>query len=838
MIKQKKSILTQALQHLGAVLLFLLLTFVYFTPTFSGKVLPQADIHQFEGMSHELSKYYHEEGVSSAWTGTMFSGMPSYQIGVWGSYPNLFEYVERPLKALGHTEAGPVFAGMLMAYVLFVAMGFGFVPSILGAIGFSLSSYNIIIIEAGHVTKAWAIAYMPLLVAGVLVMFRRKYILGGVLMALGLVLQIKSNHLQITYYTGILCFVLYLGFVIKNIIAKDFKGILKASGVLAVAITLACLCNLSGFYGNYEMAEESTRGKSELSQPTETEKQSSGLDKDYAFAWSYGKAETLSLLIPDIHGGASGGKLSSSSNIYNQLKNNGAQVSADGVDGMPTYWGDQPFTSGPVYFGAVVCFLFVLGMIIINNKLKWILLFATVFFIFLSWGRNFDAFNSLFFYHFPMYSKFRTVSMALVIPALTMLVVAVWSLKEFFVEGVDKKKLMKALYISGGVTAGLCLFFWLLPDFFFNFTTEKDAQWQSQYPEWFYSSIIQDRKDLLSSDALRSFMFIAVSALVLWASTKISMKKSTLAVVCSSIIAVLVLADLWSVDKRYLNHAMYESRSTYNVDKKFPKSMADNIILSDKSPSYRVLNLNNPFNESGTSYYHKSIGGYHAAKLKRYQELIDYRLQNEIIQIIQSFNTQDQDSIIGSFKNLTALNMLNAKYIIYNPGQAPLVNPYCLGNAWFVQDYSFVNTADEEIAALNTLNPAKTAVIDKKFDADLQGLSIVPDSTASISMTLYKPDRVVYKAKTQAEQLAVFSEVYYAKGWEAYIDGQLVPHVRANWTLRALRIPAGEHEIEFKFIPHDYYATRNVSTASSIVLMLLIVGSIVMMIRQQNTSKE
>ena len=834
MIKQEKSILFKSLQHAGAVLLFLLLTFVYFTPAFNGKVLHQGDVHQFEGMSRELSEYYHKEGVSSAWTGTMFSGMPAYQIGIWGSSPNLFDYVEKPLNALGHTDAGPVFAAMLMAYVFFVVMGFGFVPSLLGAIAFSLSSYNIIIIEAGHVTKAWAIAYMPLIVGGVLVMFRRKYLLGGVLMALGLVLQIKSNHLQITYYTGILCVILYLAFIAKTIIDKDFKALLKATGILTVAVVLACLCNLSSFYGNYEMAQESTRGKSELSQPSATEKQSSGLDKDYAFAWSYGKAETVSLLIPDVHGGSSGGKLGTSSNIYNQLRNNGAQIPADGVDGMPTYWGDQPFTSGPVYFGAIICFLFVLGMIIIKNKLKWVLLFATVFFIFLSWGRNLDAFNSLFFYHFPLYSKFRTVSMALVIPALTMLIVAVWGIKEFFEEGIDKKKLLKALYISGGVTAGLCLFFWLMPDFFFNFTSEKDAQWQSQYPDWFYNAIVQDRKDLLSADALRSFLFIAVVVALLWGSTKINMQKGVLALVCTSIITVLVLADLWSVDKRYLSHDMFQSKSVRTSANKFPKSMADNMILTDNSPSYRVLNLNNPFNESGTSYYHKSIGGYHAAKLKRYQELIDFRLQGEIMNIIAAFNTQDQDSIINSFKGLTALNMLNAKYIIYNPGAAPLVNPYSLGNAWFVQKYSFVNNADEEIAALNTLDVANAAVVDKKFENDLTGFSYIPDSTATIAMTQYRPDGVVYKTNTQSEQLAVFSEVYYAKGWEAYVDGELVPHFRANWTLRAMRIPAGVHEVEFKFIPRDYYTTRTISMASSIVLILLLLGSFGVMARRRD----
>lgn len=834
MINQEKSLLKRILPHVGAILCFLFITLIYFSPVLiDGKVLPQADRHQFEGMSHELMKYYHDEGESSAWTGSMFSGMPAYQIGIWGSEHNMVSYIEAPLKLLGHTSAGPMFAGMIMAYILFVAMGFGVIPSILGAIAYSFSSYNIIIIEAGHVTKAWAIAYMPLVIAGFLVIFQKKYIFGGLLMALGLCLQVKSNHLQITYYTGLLCLILYIGYVINSIIKKEIKDLLKASVILAIAVIVAVLCNLPGFYSNYEMAQESTRGKSELSQPTTSEKQSSGLDKDYAFAWSYGKSETLSLLIPNIHGGKSGGLLGPESNVYKQLKANGAQVPANGVQ-MYTYWGDQPFTSGPVYFGAIICFLFVLGMIIIKNNLKWVLFIATIFFIFLSWGKNFETFNDLFFYHFPLYSKFRAVSTALVIPALTMIIIAVWGLKEFFTETISTHKKLKVLYISGGITAGLCLFFWLLPDFFFNFTSEADNQWKSQYPDWFYNALLQDRKDLFTADALRSFLFIVFATAILWVSVKIKSKDYNLVTwICAGGITVLVIADLWNIDRRYLNSDMFERKSTYQQSK-FPKTKADEIILQDQGISYRVLNLNNPFNESNTSYYHKSIGGYHAAKLKRYQELIDYRLQNEINEIISSFQSQNIDTIISSFKGLNALNMLNAKYIIFDAGQPPIENPYRLGNAWFVSDFHFVNNADEEIKEINNINPGQTAVIDKKFENLLSGFSIIPDSTASIVMTSYKPNKVSYKTSVKDEQLAVFSEIYYANGWQAFIDGKPVPHLRANWTLRALRIPAGEHEVEFKFIPTQYNATQTISTIFSSILVILFLGSIVIFFRKMN----
>ncbi|MFR9165796.1 MAG: YfhO family protein [Dysgonomonas sp.] len=838
MINQEKSLVKKILPHVGAIVCFLIITFAYFSPLLEGKTLPQSDVQQYEGMAQELREYYIKEGASSAWTGSMFSGMPSYQIGVWGSNPNLLDYLERPLKTIGASSAGPVFTGMLMAYILFVVMGFGVIPAMLGAVAYSLSSYNIIIIEAGHVTKAWTLAYMPMVVASMMALFRRKFLISGLLMALGLCMMIKSNHLQVTYYAGLLCALLYIGFLIKSILNKEYKGLLKASGILVIAVILAVLPNLSTIYGNYEMGHESIRGKSELSQPTESEKQSSGLDKDYAFAWSYGKGETLSLLIPNIQGGASGGLLGPESNFYKQINSlaraSGQQLPSEGIQ-SPTYWGDQPFTSGPVYFGAVICFLFLLGMIIIKSKVKWILLAATVLFIFLSWGRNFESFNDFFFYHFPFYNKFRAVSMGLVIPALTMIIVAVWGVVEFFSGNIEQKKLQKALYWSGGVMLVLCLFFWITPDFFFNFTSVNDAQWKSQYPDSAYLALLSDRKDLLASDALRSFIFIALAFAVLWFSFKMKSDRGKIAFSCTIVLAVLVLVDLWGVDKRYLNDKMFQNKSAY-TSQKFVQSNADKMILQDKSPSYRVLNLNDPFRESRTSYFHKSIGGYHAAKLKRYQELIDYRLQGEITSIIGSFESQNIDTIMSGFKKLPSLNMLNAKYIVFHPEQPPLINPYAYGNAWFVSDYYLAENADKEIEALNTLDPRKTAVVDKRFENELSGFKIVPDSAASIEMTMYKPDKVSYKSKTNSEQLAVFSEIYYAKGWEAYIDGKFVPHFRVDWTLRGLRVPQGEHEIEFKFIPHTYNMTRTISTASSVVLILVLLGALVLAFRRKENA--
>jgi len=827
MINKEKSLVKMIVPHIIAVVAFLSITLIYFSPVLDGKVLFQSDVAQYQGASKEIRDYYHNEHQTSAWTGSMFSGMPAYQIGVMGNDVNFLNYLEMPFKALGNNTAGPVFLGMLMAYLLFCIMGFSPIVSAVGAIAYSFSSYNFIILEAGHVTKAWALAYMPLVVAGIMALFRNKILLGGVLMALGLALQIKSNHLQMTYYTGILCAILFIGYAVDRLMKKDVKSLLKASGVMIVAVALAVASNAGNIYSNLEMARESTRGKSELSNPSETEKQSAGLDKDYAFAWSYGKAETFTLLIPDFYGGASGGTLGSSSNLYKEMvaQGYGSQASPKGMQSY-TYWGDQPFTSGPVYFGAIICFLFLLGMIIIRSKVKWWLLGATILFFFLAWGKNMEWFNDFFFYHFPLYNKFRAVSSALVIPALTMVMIAVWALKEFFLGEIDKRKLTKALYIAGGITGFFCLFFWLAPGFFFNFVAGSDAAWNTQMPEWYYKALIADRKDLLSADALRSLIFILLSGGILFFSLRTKMESYKTAMLSSVLLFVLILVDLWGVDKRYLNDSNFKNKDTYQAEA-FPLTNADKAILEDKSPSYRVLNLNNPFNETKTSYYHKSIGGYHAAKLKRYQELIDFRLGDEINQIINSFGSKDIDTILSSFSKTSALNMLNAKYIVYHPDQAPLVNPLAMGNGWFVSGYKFVENADEEIAALNSVDLRTTALVDKRFESELSGLNIVPDSTATIQMTEYKPDILKYKAKAGSEQLAIFSEMYFSNGWQAYIDGKEAPHFRADWTLRAMRIPSGEHEVVFKFEPQDYFLSLKVTTFATLVIVLLLIALVV-----------
>jgi hypothetical protein len=813
--------------HVGSLFFFFLIVLIYFYPVFEGKILQQGDITNFQGMAQELFEY----GKPSGWTGSMFSGMPSYHITGYSTGINFISYIH---NAIYSDVAGPVFFLMITAYILFLILGAPWWMAALGAIATAFSSYNVIIIVAGHITKAWTLAYVPLVLSGLFLIFKRKYWLGFLVFALGLALLIIANHLQIAYYAAIFCAILYIGFLIERICKKEYKRLGIATGLLVAGVILACLSNLSGLYLNYESGQESMRGKAELTPQGQVETEtpvSNGLDKDYVFAWSYGKMETFSLLIPNVMGGESGGTLGKDSHLYKELKAHGAQVGKE----LPTYtyWGDKPFTSGPVYFGAIVCFLFLFAFFIVPQNYKWYLLGATVFFILLAWGRHLAWFNDWMYYHFPLYSKFRTVEMALVIPAFTFPIAAVLALKELITSELAIKKLTKSLYWSAGITAGICLLFWMTPGTFFNFESASDAQFQNQVPDWYYNSLLEDRKDLLQSDALRSLIFIVLAAGIIWIYIQSKNRRKVLPFLAAGLI-LLVLCDLWQVDKRYLNDTNFFSKKAYK-EQLFPKTAADNFMLQDPALSYRVLNLNNPFNESRTSYYHKSIGGYHAAKLGRYQDLIDRRLSKEIQAVIASFQTAGSlEELTGAFENCPTLNMLNTKYIIYNPEQPPLINPYVNGNAWFVDSYRFVDTPDEEMAVLETLNPKTEAVFDKQFENDLAGLQLIPDSTATIEMTAYYPNRVEYQSSAAQTGLAVFSEVYYKNGWKAFVDGERVPVSRADWILRAITVPAGNHHIEFVFDPDDVRFCGTITTIFSGLLMLLIIISVMLGLARYN----
>jgi hypothetical protein len=811
------------LPHIGALALFFLLVLIYFHPVFEGKVLQQGDITHFAGMSRELVEY----GKPSGWTGSMFSGMPSYQITGYSTGIDLVGWVKGSILGAIHSEtAGPILMLLITAYILFLIIGTPWWLAVLGAIATAFSSYNLIITVAGHVTKAWTLSFVPLVLSGLLLVFKKSYWPGFLVFAFGLSLLIVSNHLQITYYTALFCLILFIGFFVDCLLKKEYKHTGITSGILAAGVLIAVLANINNLYLNYESGQESMRGKSELTPLADEQSDapaSSGLDKDYVFDWSYGKGEILSLLVPNVMGGASGGTLGKDSHLYKELKAHGAQPGNQFQ--TYTYWGDKMFTSGPVYFGAVICFLFLLSFFIVRKKSKWWLLGAAVFFIVLAWGRNLAWFNDFMFYHFPYYSKFRTVEMALVIPAFIFPILAVMALNDLIAGKMEKQKSKKALFWSAGITSAICLILWIMPGTFFHFESAYDAQFTNQVPDWYYAALIDDRKALLQADALRSWLFILLAAVLIFVYIQAKNQKKILPYFAVGLI-LLVACDLWMVDKRYLNEDHFLPKRTYN-EQLFPKSVADQAILEDKSLSYRVLNLRNPFQDAGTSYYHKSIGGYHAAKLGRYQDLINRRLSKELSAIVARFTPNATlDSIIDVFHSTPTLNMLNAKYLIFSPEQPPIVNPRIFGNAWFVNSYRFVETPDEEMAALDTLDPKTEAVFDKQFEGTIGNLQIIPDENASIQLTAYFPNRVEYTSSSSQKGLAVFSEVYYKNGWKATIDGQAAPISRADYILRAIVIPEGEHNIQFVFDPDDIRVCGIITTLFSALLMLLVMGGL------------
>ena len=593
---------------------------------------------------------------------------------------------------------------------------------------------------------------------------------------------------------------------------------------MLACVVLAVLPNAKHMYANWDLGQHSIRGASELTpKPDETgkvEKASSGLDKDYAFQWSYGWKELLTVMIPDVYGGSSGGTLDSSSELYKELKKNGAQVGKEVQ--TYTYWGDKPFTSGPVYFGALVCFLFVLGMFVVRNPMKWWLFAGSIFLTFLALGRNFDAFNDIMFHYLPLYNKFRTVEMALVIPGFVFPIVGIWGLREIFRGNVDDKTMKNGFLWSAGITGGICLIIFLIPSLLLNFHSVYDAQFQNQVPEWYYTALLMDRASLASADALRSLIFILLgAALLLWYWK--AKNKKTASLIVSAGIAVLILVDLWSVDRRYLNDGNYVKEK---AEESYKESVADKEIFKDTDESYRVFGLTNPWQDTNVSYFHHSIGGYHAVKLRRYQELIDHRLDGEYRNIIGALQkAQTIQDIMPVLAASPSLNMLNTRYIIYNPDQAPIRNPFAYGNAWFVDKIDIVENADAEIEALNTINPLETAVVDKSFAKDLEGFTPHKDSTATIVLEKYRPNRLTYKTKASSEQLAVFSEIYYP-GWKVTIDGKDATHFRADWILRGMLVPAGEHTIVFDFHPDTYVLAANVSAYSSFLIMLLLIVAV------------
>jgi len=806
----------QLIPYVSAIAIFVVITLAYFSPLLEGKKLKQSDITQFKGMSKEISDFRDKTGEEALWTNSMFGGMPAYQISV--QYKgNVLRYVDRVMQLYLPQPAGMVFLYMIGFFILLLVLKVDKWLAIAGAIAFAFSSYLFIIFEAGHNSKAHAIGYMAPVLAGIILTYRGKYVAGSILTAIALSLELLTNHLQITYYLLMIVGVYGITELVSSIREKRIPAFAKATGLLIIAAMFAIATNITNLWATYEYSKETIRGKTELT--TEKSNRTSGLDKDYATGWSYGTMESFTFLIPNFNGGSSQGSLSESSHVYKALRDNNfdENQAKNAIKALPLYWGTQPGVAGPVYMGAIIFFLFIFALFVVDNKYKWWLLTATVLAILLAWGRNFMPFTNFFMHYVPGYNKFRAVSMTLVIAELCIPLLAFLGLQKVLSGEVKKEKLIKSLYYSLGIAGGISLFFALLGSSLFNFVSPADEQYKSYFPEFLMVALQQDRASLLSSDAFRSLIFILMAGAGIWALISQKIKKP----VFFTVLILLILTDMWSVNRRYLNNDSFVRKSIDAVP--FQPTTPDLFISKDKDPNFRVFNqtVGNPFADASTSYFHKSLGGYHGAKLRRYQELIDHHLAKG---------------------NMNVYNMLNTKYFIVadEKSRQPQMqlNIQAMGNAWFVNNAHVVNNADEEINALNDFVPSETAIYDKRYEDQVKGHMISKDTLATIALTEYKPNHLTYKSQTSKEQLAVFSEIYYNKGWNAFIDGKPAPYFRANYILRAMIVPAGSHTIEFKFEPTVYKTGEKISFASSILLVLLSIGLLGFMATRKNKASK
>lgn len=818
-------VLKQFIPYLSAIIIFIVMSFAFMSPVLQGKKIKQNDITIFKGMSKEIADFREKTGEESLWTNGMFGGMPSYQISTL--YPNNWIKKVDKLFTLGLPHpVSLLFLYFLGFYILLLILRIDPWWAIIGAFAFAFSSYFIIILEAGHNSKAHAIAYMAPVIAGIILTYRGKYLLGGILTALFAALEISANHLQITYYLLLFILILGIAILVDHIKRKALPNFIKATGVLIFAAILAVLPNITSLLVTSEYAAQSMRGTPELIK--EGSIQTSGLDKDYATQWSYGIGESWSLLFPNVKGGGSGALTANKEameHVDPQLK------TAISQNRISSYWGDQPFTSGPTYVGAIIVFLFFLGLFYVKGYLKWALVAGTVFSLVLAWGKNFMLPTELFLDYFPLYNKFRAVSMILILAEFTIPILAMLALWKIVKEPKTIQNQKKEFFIAFGLSGGLLLLFYFIPNLFFNFLSQMEADQLStnsnpQIVE-FVKNMEAARIYIFKADAIRSFLFILLIAVALYTYSIQKINKSILFLIT----AVLLVADMFTINKRYVNEENFDRKKA--VENPYIPSVADKAILNDKSLDYRVLNLGNPFNDGATSYFHKSIGGYHSAKLARYQDLIDYRLLPEISQLVSSLQDSDGTNPDELFKNLSSINMLNTKYIIYNPQAAPIINPDANGNAWFVKQFEIVENANDEMDRLANTDTKTIALIDKRFEEQVKSLSISFNPENTIELTDYQPNHLIYKTHTDSEQLAVFSEIYYDKGWNAYIDGELKPHFRSDYTLRAMIVPAGMHTIEFKFEPKSYYRGEKIALFGSVLLLLAFIG---IMARELNVS--
>ena len=818
-----------------AVVLFAVISFAYFFPAdIEGRILYRHDSSAGRGAGQEASEYHQRTGERTRWTNALFGGMPTYQMSPSYGSTTVLTKVENAYHLWLPENVWYVFAYLLGFYIMLRAFDFRQYLAMLGAVIWAFSSYFFIIIAAGHIWKVMALAYLPPMIGGIILAYRGKYLWGLVVTALFGALEILANHVQMTYYYFIIILFMVLAFVIDGLLRKAYMHLLKATGVCVVAAIIAVCLNLSNLYHTWEYGQETMRGKSELVKANSANQTSSGLDRDYITQWSYGIDETWTLLVPNTKGGASV-PLAENKDAMKKADPNYVSI----YQQLGQYWGNQPMTAGPVYVGAFVLMLFVLGLFIVKGPLKWGLLVATILSVLLSWGRNFMPFTDFFIDYVPMYAKFRTVASILVVAEFTIPLLAMLALKEVVTGQIDVKgkRFRYSLIASFLLTGGVAFLFWLMPKAFFSdFVSQSELQAMSQIPAEqlmpLLSNLTEVRMSMFTADALRSFWIIVIGTGLLLA---LCYKKLRAEWAVVGMIA-LCLLDMWQINKRYLNDSMFVSKSVREAP--MQKSEAIDHILQDKSLDYRVLNLaSNTFNENETSFYLKSIGGYHAAKLRRYQELIDAHIQPEMSRLYGALSKAGGDMTqVNGDSIFPVLNMLNTKYFILplqGGRSVPLENPYTYGNAWFVDKVNYVDNANQELDMTGKLPLRHEAVADKKFHEQL-GEAVVQDTNSVVRITAYEPNKLTYDVNSGKGGIIVFSEIYYP-GWIATVDGVEQPLGRVNYVLRALQVKPGKHEVVLSFFPKTIDRTETTAYVAYVVLLLIILYMIAVYVRRRKS---
>ena len=818
------TLLKKCLPDVLAVLLFAVLAFAYFFPAdIEGRILYRHDSSAGRGAGQEGIEYLQKTGERSRWTNALFGGMPTYQMAPSYGSTDLLTKAVNAFHLWLPENVWYVFAYLLGFYILLRAFDFRQHLAALGSIIWAFSTYFLIIIAAGHIWKVWALAYLPPMIAGIVLAYKGKYLWGFLLTAIFTAFEINANHVQMTYYYLFIILFMVIGWFIEAIRKKELVKFAKATAICIAGAAIGVCINLSNLYHTWQYSQESMRGKSELVKKNSGNQTNSGLERDYITQWSYGIDETWTLLVPNTKGGASV-PLSESEKAMEHADNNFIPI----YQQIGQYWGEQPGTSGPVYVGAFVMMLFILGLFIVKGAIKWSLLAATILSILLSWGRNFMGFTDFFLDYIPMYAKFRTVASILVIAEFTIPLLAMLALKKLMDEPEQLKPRMKYVGISFLLTGGIALLFSVMPSMFFDsFISSSEMRAIQSLPAEYIQPLIANltemRQAVFTADALRSFYIILVGTGILLAFMIGKLKKEY----AIGIILVLCLVDLWTVNKRYLNDSMFVPKSEREAPQQ--KTQTDELILRDQSLDYRVLNLaSNTFNENETSYYHKSIGGYHAAKLRRFQEMIEQYINPEMQSLFGAVSKAAGDmTLVNGDSICPVLNMLNTKYFILplQGGQTvPLQNPYVYGNAWMVDKIQYVNNANEEMAAVGKIDLRHEAVADAKFKSQL-GEAIAQDTASVVTITEYEPNRLKYNVNTGKGGVLVFSEIYYP-GWTATVDGEPVELGRVDYILRALNIKPGKHEVELAFFPTSVNTTETIAYLAYVVLLLIIAGAV------------